>query len=330
MRVPSKTEPSRSNNSAMLAKCWCCERTFGEAGVRQMRANREWLGYQEGAEVPRSGICEDCAVQLNACHRCGRAPVLVTDPDPDPDLFPIHLAYFNPYIWTQALLDKDEARLQAAGLGELAQYCETCVVRDHLMDDDLFETAPSREVAVGLAVIMARHWGISYYAKKKGLPIPVDEMERVERVEQLAALVCHTLINWPKTLEFVVAEAGLNPAFRRALGMFAETFEGQEHPMPPLLKKWVKDRDAKKLPRQRSNKPVDKHGNVLVTLILLHISNCRWILKSGMKPTSSRKTSAAKRRSFCSAVVQGLEEAGYTKAYATVVKVWERNIVKVE
>ncbi len=66
-----------------------------------MRANREWLGYQDGAEVPRSGICEDCAVQLNACHRCGRAPVLVTDPDPDP--FPNHLAYFNPYIWTQAL-----------------------------------------------------------------------------------------------------------------------------------------------------------------------------------------------------------------------------------
>ena len=275
MTALSETEPSLLMTLGMLPKCWWCERTFGEAGVQQMPANREWLGYQFDGEVLPFGICEDCAGEQNACLRCGRVPGF--------------LRGYNPFLWTQALHDGDEARLQAAGLGDLTQYCEPCVVRDHffLMDDDLFEAAPSKEVAFGLAVIMARHWGASYYVNERGLPIPVDE---VERVEQLAALVCRTLINWPKNLEFVVAEEGLNPVFRRALGMFAETFEGQERPMPPVLKTWVTDRDAKKLPKQRVNKPVDKHGNVLVTLILLYISNCHWILKSGMKPTSNRET----------------------------------------
>ena len=319
MSADQRCHSSILGKLAAPPRCWCCERPFGESGVVQLPAYREWLAYQCDSDIPPAGICEECASERNACLRCGRVPGLEADG--------------NPYLQTWELKDSDEERLQAAGLEELTAYCEPCLVRDYLMDDEFMEDSLAgkksnlpKNVAFGLAMIIARHWGKSLYVKEQGLPIPGG---KVGRIEQLAAIICNTTINRPATLAHVVANEAFDPTFRRALGMLEETCVGNEDSMSPLLKRWVKLRDVNKLPKQRSNKPVDKHANRVIASILLFICRQTWVCRSGMKATRQLSTHPMKACSICDAVVQGLGEAGVTREYSAVSQVWKRGPVRV-
>ena len=167
-----------------------------------MLAYREWLAFQMALDPPPWGICEQCALERDACPRCGRVPGLAADGDP--------------LLQTWALQDGDEEgllgddsdRLGAAGLEELAAYCEPCVVRDHLMDGELLNAVLPREAAFGLAVFVARHWVRSLHVGKQGLPVPEDE---ARRVEQLACIICSILIYRPETLEYVIENEARRP-----------------------------------------------------------------------------------------------------------------------
>ena len=162
MSADQRCHSSILGKLAAPPRCWCCERPFGESGVVQLPAYREWLAYQCDSDIPPAGICEECASERNACLRCGRVPGLEADG--------------NPYLQTWELKDSDEERLQAAGLEELTAYCEPCLVRDYLMDDEFMEDSLAgkksnlpKNVAFGLAMIIARHWGKSLYVKEQGL-----------------------------------------------------------------------------------------------------------------------------------------------------------------
>ena len=280
-------------------RCWCCKRPFAGNGVAPVAAHREWLAFQLAPHPPLWGICEQCATERNACPRCGRVPGLAADG--------------NPFLQTWALQDGDEegllgddrSRLSAAGLEELAAYCEPCVVRDHLMEVELPDALP-RKVAFGLAVIVARHQARALHLGQQGLPVPEEE---AERVEQLASIICAMLIYRPETLEHVVAIEARDPTHRRALGLLAERCMGEGRPMHPLLRQWVQRRDNNELPKQVSNSPVQGHGASLIALILALIGSLPWVVASRMKATRNRATDPD--LSICGAVTRGLREYGY-------------------
>ena len=288
-------------------RCRCCGNPFGEDGVRQSSASREWLACQSDIDTSSLGICEACAAERDACPRCGRVPRFE--------------AGSNPFLRTRQLRKEDGLRLRTAGLDDLAGYCEPCVVRDFLMDDDLFEMPVSRRAAFDLTVIVARHLGWSYLVSERGTPIPGDD---VAEVEQVAALVCASLIGQPRKLRFAVENEARDPAFRRALGMYAELFEGHEHAVPPLLRTWLRRRDAGELPRQASNSPAFRHANFLIALILVDIGNLFWVRAAGLKQTRSSATDPDKALSICDAVAEGLREAGSWIEYEAIKQVRRR------
>ena len=305
----------RQGLSSFLAQspqCWCCGRTFGKGDVRQDSDNKKWLECQLGPDVLNAGICEDCATRWYACFRCGRVPG--------------HKPAYNPYLWTRALEQEDKDLLRTAGLDELTVYCELCVVRGFLLKDDCVESAPSKKMAFGLAKLIARHWGASFYIEEKGLPIAENE---VSRVDQLAAMYCHVLINRPEMLEIVIAEANKNPSSRSALRMYEGVFEGQEHLMDPQLMGWIQDKNAHRPSKHRFNRPVPQHVTFLTVLILLHIGNCPLISGSKLTPTRSRGTTDEKGCSICDAVAQVLTDIGHKLSYLAVEQIWSRNIRKV-
>ena len=302
-------------------RCWWCKRTFGEDGVRQLPANRKWLVHQTHEYASVFGICEECAEKRHACRRCGRVPGIETGD--------------SWLLCAQSLRRGDEERLRAAGLDRLADYCEPCVVRGSLMRHDLFESRFSKKVAFGLAVIVARHWGNSYYVSRKGTPVPEDE---AEPVVQLAALICESLNLRPEMLGEVIDEEARDPSFRRALGMYAQGFQGREYRMPPRLKNWVRRRKANELPRQRCNRPVWGHADFLIALILVYIANLAWVRDSGMKPTRNRETDPDEAFCICDAVRIGLREAwkedgaaaGRSPKYTAIEKIWDEDTTEVQ
>ena len=286
-----------------------------------MPANREWLEFQLGNDTPPPGICDECAAERHACFHCGRVPGLAETG--------------NVFLETWALRDEDERRLEDAGLGELAGLCEPCLVRDFLMDDQPSEAILSKETTFGLAVIIARHWADSLYVGRQGLPAP-----DIEQVEQLAAIICGTLIKRPETLAHVVANEARDPSYRRALGMLAEIYTVQEDAMPSLLKEWVQLRDARVLSRQRVNRPVKRHQTLLISLIICLISNLPWVLKSGLTPTRNREPSCrrdpesdvgnepVRGYSVCDAVHEGLKKNCPHLKYYALEQIYAREVVR--
>lgn len=321
MRAEPGDAPSILDVLAWPPRCWCCNRTFGEDGVRQLPAYRHWLANRTGGGTSSFGICEECAEKRHACRRCGRLPGIETRD--------------SWLLWTQSLRRGDEERLRAAGLDRLADDCEYCVVRGSLKRHDLFDSPLSKRVAFGLAVIVARHWGNPYYVSRKGTPVPEDE---AEQVAQLAALVCESLDLRPGMLGKVIDEEALDPSFRRALGMYAQGFQGREYRMPPRLKDWVRRRNANELPRQRSNRPVWRHADSLIALILVYIANLAWVRDSGMKPTRNRETDPRKASCICDAVRIGLREAWEedgaeaerSPKYTAIAKIWDKDTTEVQ
>ena len=286
-----------------------------------MPANREWLEFQFGNDTPPPGICDECAAERNACLRCGRVPGLAETG--------------NARLETWALQDEDERRLEDAGLGDLAGLCEPCLVRDYLMDDRPSEAALSKKTAFGLAVIIARHWAGALHLGQQGLPAP-----DIEQVEQLAAIICTTLIKRPETLTHVVANEARDPTFRRALGMLAETYIAQENAMPPLLKEWVGLRDAGRLSKQRVNRPVKQHQTLLITLIICWIGNLPWVSESGLTATRNRVPTCprdpdsdggnepVKGYSVCDAVHEGLKKNCPQLTYYALEQIYGRELVR--
>ena len=286
-----------------------------------MPANREWLEFQSGNDTPPPGICDECATARNACLRCGRVPGLAETG--------------NVFLETWALQDEDERRLEDAGLGELAGLCEPCLVRDYLMVDQPSEAALSKETAFGLAVIIARHWAGALYLGQQGLPAP-----DIEQVEQLAAIICTTLIKRPEILAHVVANEARDPTYRRALVMLAETYTVREDTMPPLLKRWVRLRDAGRLSKQRVNRPVKRHQTLLIALIICLIGNLPWVSQSGLTPTRNRDPACprdpepgggdepVKGYSVCDAVHEGLKKNCPQLKYYALEQIHGREVVR--
>ena len=125
MTANTGTDPDGGVVPALPLQCWCCERAFGEDGVVQMPANKEWLASLYPSEAPRQGICEDCAIVQNACFYCGRVS----------DVEVVH----DEMRETWPLRPGDCCRLQGARIGGLVLFCEPCLVRNHLMDSDFME-----------------------------------------------------------------------------------------------------------------------------------------------------------------------------------------------
>ena len=94
--------------------------------------------------------------------------------------------------------------------------------------------------------------------------------------------------------------------------------------MPPLLRTWVRRRDAGELPRQASNSPAFRHANFLIALILVDIGNLFWVRAAGLKQTRSGATDPDKALSICDAVAEGLKEAGSWIEYEAIKQVRRR------